>query len=44
MMANIDVEVKHLIETQRNMERVVREMHGAPILNAMRDSTLATPH
>ena len=39
-MTVIDVEVKGLIELQRKTERMVADIHGAPILNAMRDSTL----
>lgn len=36
----IDIEVKGLIETQRNLERAVADIHGEPMLDAMRDSTL----
>lgn len=36
----IDVDVKGLKELQRKTEKMVADMHGAPILNAMRDSTL----
>jgi HK97 gp10 family phage protein len=39
-MATVDIEVKGLIETQRNMERMVRDLHGAPMLEAMRTATL----
>ena len=39
-MASVDVEVKGLIELQRKMEQMVKDVHGEPILNAMRDSTL----
>ena len=40
-MANaIDIEVKGLIEAQRKQEQVIRDLHGAPMLNAMRDATL----
>ena len=36
----IDVEVKGLIETQRKMTQMARDVHGTPIVNAMRDATL----
>lgn len=36
----IDVQVKGLKELQRKTEQMVRDLHGTPILNAMRDSTL----
>jgi len=36
----IDVEVKGLIELQRKTEQMVADLHGAPVLQAMRDSTL----
>lgn len=40
-MANaIDIEVKGLIEAQREQERIIRDLHGAPMLDAMRDATL----
>ncbi len=38
--ATVKLEVKGLKETQRNLEKAVRELQGAPIMNAMRDSTL----
>src|SRR5512139_1971403 len=40
MPAKIDAEIKGLKETQRNMERLVADLRGGPLLNAMRDSTL----
>ena len=42
MMAQsaIDIEVKGLQEIQRKMEQMVVDLHGAPVLNAMRESTL----
>lgn len=36
----IDIEVKGLQELQRKMEQMVADLHGAPVLNAVRDSTL----
>jgi hypothetical protein len=36
----IDIEVKGLRELQRETERIVMEMHGEPMLRAMRDATL----
>lgn len=36
----IDAEVKGLIEAQRKQEQVIRDLRGAPMLNAMRDATL----
>ena len=40
-MANaIDIEVKGLIKAQRKQEQVIRDLHGEPVLNAMRDATL----
>lgn len=39
-MADIDIEVKGLIELQRKAEQMVNDLHGAPILDAMRDSVL----
>ena len=36
----IDVEVKGLKEIQAKMTQMVVDLHGAPVLNAMRDSTL----
>ncbi len=39
-MADIDIEVKGLKETRRKMEQMIRDVHGTPILNAMRDVTL----
>jgi len=37
---DIDIEVKGLIELQRKTEAMIADLHGAPILNAMRDSVL----
>ena len=39
-MATVDLEVRGLIETQRNLEGIVRDLHGPPILQAMRTATL----
>ena len=39
-MATVDLEVRGLIKTQRNLEGIVRDLHGAPMLNAMRTATL----
>lgn len=39
-MADIDIEVKGLIELQRKTEQMVADLHGVPILDAMRDSVL----
>lgn len=39
-MPEINVEIEGLIEVQRKMEQMVAELHGAPMLNAMRDATL----
>lgn len=36
----IDVEVKGLLETQRNLEKQVASLHGEPVLNAVREATL----
>lgn len=36
----IDIEVKGLKELQRKAEQMVKDLHGAPILDAMRDSLL----
>lgn len=36
----IDVEVRGLKEAQKKLEQVARDLHGAPMLNAMRDATL----
>ena len=36
----IDIEVKGLKEIQAKMTQMVVDLHGAPVLNAMRDSTL----
>ncbi len=37
----IDIEIKGLIEFQRKMQQIVKDLAGAPMYNAMRDSTLA---
>jgi len=39
-MAAIDIEIRGLKETQRNLERIVRGLRGEPYLNAMRRGTL----
>ena len=39
-MVTIDVEIRGLKETQREMERIVRDLRGEPYLNAMRRATL----
>ena len=39
-MTQIDIEIRGLKETQRNMERIVRDLRGEPYLNAMRRATL----
>lgn len=36
----IDIEIKGIIEARKKMEQVVADLHGAPMLNAMRDATL----
>ena len=36
----IDVQVQGLIETQRNIERAIADLHGPPMLDGMRDATL----
>ena len=40
-MASISMELRGLKEAQRATERAIQEMHGPPLLNAMRDATLA---
>lgn len=40
MPGDIAVEIRNLEETQREMERIVQELHGEPMLNAMRTATL----
>jgi hypothetical protein len=37
---SIDLEIKGLKETQAEMERIVRDLHGEPFLNGMRRATL----
>ena len=39
-MTEISIEIKGLKETQREMERIVRDLRGEPYLNAMRRATL----
>ena len=39
-MSALSAEIKGLKETQRAMENIVKELHGSPILNAMRSATL----
>lgn len=39
-MSDIKAEIRGLRETQREMERIVKELHGSRILNAMRSATL----
>ena len=39
-MSSVSIEVKGLRETQAEMERIVRDLHGEPYLNAMRRATL----
>ena len=40
MPVTIDIEVKGLIETQKKLEQVLTDLHGAPMVDAMRDATL----
>jgi phage gpG-like protein len=40
MTSSIRAEIKGLRDTQRNMEQAVKDLHGGPMLNAMRDATL----
>ena len=37
---DITAEIRGLKELQRKTDQMVKDLHGAPILNAMRDSTL----
>ena len=39
-MSSIRAELKRLREVQKEMERIARELHGEPILNAVRRATL----
>ena len=39
-MMDLTAEIKGLKELQRKTDQMVKDLHGAPILNAMRDSTL----
>lgn len=36
----VDVEVKGMIELQQKMEQVARDLHGSPMVDAMRDAAL----
>lgn len=40
MPVKVDIEVEHLLEVQRQMEKTVADLHGAPVLNAFRTATL----
>jgi len=40
MPTDIDLEIKGLLEQQKKMDKIVRDLHGPPLLNAMRDATL----
>lgn len=40
MPITVDIEVKGLIESQRKAEKMIADLRGTPVLNAMRDSTL----
>lgn len=39
-MAEIDIEINGLKETQAEMERIVRDLRGEPFLNGMRRATM----
>lgn len=39
-MADIKIEVRNLEAVTKNMERMVEELHGAPMLAGMRQATL----
>ena len=39
-MAEIDIEIQGLKETQKEMERIVTDLRGEPFLNGMRRATL----
>lgn len=39
-MPTIDMDVKGLRETQRKLEQIAADLHGKPMLEAMRDCTL----
>lgn len=41
MPTPIEIEIKGLQELQQKTEKMVSDLHGKPMLNAMRDSTLA---
>lgn len=40
MPSSVSVELKGLRETQRNLEQLVKDLTGPPMLDGMRDSTL----
>lgn len=40
MPATVDFEVQGLIEAQKEMERLITELHGEPVLRAFQDATL----
>lgn len=40
MMSGIDLEVIGALETQREMERVITDLHGRPMMQAMREAAL----
>ena len=40
MPVKISVEVQGIKEVQRNLEAVAKNLHGTPMINAMRDATL----
>jgi len=40
MPITVDIEVKGLIEVQKKLEQVLTDLHGAPMIEAMRDATL----
>lgn len=39
-MTDLSIEIKGLEETQREMARMVEQLHGKPMLEGMRDATL----
>ena len=36
----VDIEVKGLIETQKKLDQVARDLHGSPMIDAMQSATL----
>ena len=40
MATELDIEIEGLREVQEKMEQVISDLHGPPVLNAMRDATL----